>query len=37
MMQNNNEYIVFNILVLNDWKLLIFTNKLHDSNFIAMF
>lgn len=37
MIQNNNENIVFNILVLNDKNLLVFTNELHDSNFVVMF
>lgn len=35
-MQSNNENIVFNILVLNDHKLLVLPNELHESHFIAM-
>lgn len=36
MIQNNNENIVFNTLVLNN-LVTVFTNDLHDLNFIFMF
>lgn len=36
MIHNNNENIVFNTLVLND-VVTVFTNDLHDLNFIVMF